>query len=124
MTYIIVDPEDESRIELKSILDRFELLAFHGSFTTYEAASNGTRYEPTDIAFIKMGEAQLNAFRLAYELREQPPLLKAVFISSHKEDAVEAFEYGADGFVHIPFDEKKIRHMLKSFMARTDFRKK
>ncbi|MBC8015817.1 MAG: response regulator [Sporomusaceae bacterium] len=112
MKYIIVDPEDQSRTNLKYILDSYEMLAFQSSFTTYEAAVKSIRDKATDIAFIKMGEAELNAFRLTNELREQSPLLKVVFISSHKEDAVEAFDYGADGFGHIPFDENKIKNTL------------
>lgn len=117
MKYIIADPDEQSRIKLKNILGSFTLLVFQGSFTTYEAAENSIRGKPPDIAFIKLGEAELNAYSLARAIRAQNPLTKVIFMSIHKEDAVEAFEYGADGFVLLPFDEKNIRQVLKGFIA-------
>lgn len=124
MKYIIADPEEQSRTELKRILDSFEFLSFQGSFKTYKAAANNIRGEPPNIAFIRLGKAELNAYGLASVIREQNPLAKVVFISSHKDYAIEAFECEADGFVLIPFDEKKIRHMLKNFIARNKLQKK
>lgn len=111
--YIVVDPDEQSQIELKNILDSFALLVFQGGFTTYEAAVNSVRGEPPDVAFIKVGKVEVNAYGLANAIKEQNPLTKVAFMSSHKEDAVEAFEYGADGFVLIPFDEKAIGQLLR-----------
>lgn len=113
MKYIIAAPDMQKRIELKKILDCFEILDFQGSYTMLKVAENCILEEPPDIAFIFLGNAELNAFRLARELKERSPLLKVIFISSQKENAVEAFEYEADGFLLMPFSKRKIEQLLQ-----------
>lgn len=113
MKYIIADPEIQNGIELKKILDGFEILDFQGSFITFGAAEYYSLEHPPDIIFIWLGKAGLNAFRLAGVVRERNPLSKVIFISSQRENAVEAFEYGADGFLLMPFSKKKIGQLLQ-----------
>lgn len=112
MNYIIADSEDKSGVELKKILDFYGVLVFHGRFTTFEVAADSIRRDPPDIAFIRIGNAKLNAFKLVSEIKEKAPFSKVIFMSSHAEDAVQAFEYNGDGFLLIPYDEEKIRHTL------------
>jgi DNA-binding LytR/AlgR family response regulator len=45
-------------------------------------------------------------------IRERNPLSKVIFISNRKENAVEAFEYEAEGFILTPFNKKKIEQLL------------
>lgn len=113
MNYIIADPDIQNRMELKKLLDGYELLDFQGSYPTFSAAEHDSFEHPPDIAFIRLGKAELNAFRLAAVIRERNPLSKVVFISSQREDAVEAFEYEAAGFLLIPFSRKAIAQMLR-----------
>lgn len=113
MKYIIADPDMQQGIELKEILDGYKILEFQGSYTTYSAAENCSLEHPPDIAFIVLGKAELNAVRLADVIREHNPLSKVIFIGGQKENAVEAFEYEADGFLLIPFNKKKIGQWLQ-----------
>lgn len=113
MNYIIADPDMHNGIELKKILDDYEILDFQGSYTTFGAAEQGCLAQAPDIAFIRLGKAELNAFRLADAIREQNPSSKIIFTSSQKENAVEAFEYEADGFLLTPFNKKKIEQLLR-----------
>lgn len=112
MKYIIADPDEQSINDLKKILVCYEILCFQGSFTTYAIAEHSIRREPLDIAFIRMGKAQLNAFRLAGVIRELNPFSKVIFLSNLESYAVEAFEYEADGFLMQPFSEGKIKNLL------------
>lgn len=111
MKYIIADPDKDSSGDLKRILDENKILVFQGSFTTLKAAEAYIRGEPPDIAFIRLGNAELNAFCLTGEIKRQNPLTKVIFFGSHKENAVEAFEYEVNGFLLEPFDKKKVRQM-------------
>jgi two-component SAPR family response regulator len=113
MKYIIADPGTQDGIELKRILDGHEVLEYQGSYTTFSAAENYSLEHPPDIAFICLGKAELNAFRLATVIRDCNPLSKVIFISRQKENAVEAFEYEADGFLMIPFNKNKIEQLLQ-----------
>lgn len=113
MKYIIADPDMQNGIELKKILDNYEMLEFQGSYATFIAAGNYSLKHPTDIAFIFLGKTGLNALRLAGVIRERNPFSKVIFISSQKENAVEAFDYEADGFLLIPFDKRKIGQLIQ-----------
>lgn len=112
MKYIIADPDMQSSNELKKILDDYEILDFQASYTTFRAAENCILEHPPDIVFISLGKAELNAFRLAGVIRDHNPFSKVVLIGSQKENAIEAFEYEADGFSLMPFDKKKIERLL------------
>jgi|AGTN01.1.fsa_nt_gi Response regulator of the LytR/AlgR family len=116
MKYIIADPEIKNGIELKKILDCYEMLDFQGSYTFFSAAEKDSLEYPPDIAFIRMGNAELNAFRLADAIRKRNPFSKIIFISSYRESAVEAFEYEADGFLMFPFDKDKIVQNLQQIL--------
>jgi two-component SAPR family response regulator len=121
MNYIIADPDTQSSIELKNILDGYAHLDFQGSYTTLGAAENGSLEHTPDIAFIRLGKAELNAFRLAGEFRERSPRSKVIFISSQRETAVDAFEHEADGFLLIPFDKRAVGRLLRNIgIERTD----
>lgn len=113
MNYIIADPDMQNGIELKKILDEYKTLDFQGSYTTFCAAEHDCQEHPPDIAFILLGKAELNAFRFAGLIKEQNPFSKIIFVSSQKENAVEAFEYEADGFLLTPFNKKKIEQLLQ-----------
>lgn len=113
MKYIIADPYIKNGIELKKILDGYEILDYQGSYSTFSDAANYSLEHPPDIAFILLGKAALNAFKLADVIRECNPLSKIIFISNQRENAVEAFEYEADGFLLIPFNKKKIGWLLQ-----------
>ncbi|WP_379139110.1 hypothetical protein [Paenibacillus sp. sgz500958] len=112
MKYIIADPDGQSNIELKNILDDIDILDFKGSFTTIGAAGKSIRGEPPEIAFIRIGKAELNAYQLVGEIREHNLSSKIIFISNNGEYAVQAFEYEADGFLLVPFNGEQIKHLL------------
>ena len=72
MKYIIADPDEQSSIDLKKMLDGYETLDFQGSFTTLEATENSIYEEPPDLAFMRIGKTDLNAFKLAGRIRYSP----------------------------------------------------
>lgn len=112
MKYIIADTYEKNCIDLKKILDGYAMLDFQGSFSTIQAAENHIRRAPLDIAFIRIGEAKLNAFKLATVIRQLSPHAKVIFFSSQISYAVEAFEWEADDFLLLPLDAEKIRKLL------------
>lgn len=112
MKYIITDPDEQTGIELKKILDSYEKFDFQGYFMSSEATENSICKELPDIAFVRIGKAELNAFKLAGAIRKLNPFSKVIFLSSNVEYAVEAFECGVDGFLFVPFNREKIEHLL------------
>ena len=117
MRYMIADPDVQMGVELKRILDAYEILNFQGSYKTLQQAGKWSLEQPPDMAFIRLGKAGLNALQLAEIIRECNPISKIVFYSSRKESAVEAFEYEADGFLLMPFDRDKIEQFLQHMVT-------
>ena len=117
MTYIIADPDVQSGIELKKLLDGYASMDFQGSYTTHDTAEENIRGRPPDAAFIRFGKAELNAFRLADELKERNPASRIIYIDSRRESAVDAFEHEADGFLLIPFDKRAVGKLARSIGA-------
>ena len=81
-------------------------------FTSFEEAEKNIRGEPPDIAFIRIGKSEINAFKLTSEFRLLNPFSKVIFISSQEEYAVDAFKFEADGFLLVPFSEEKIKDLV------------
>lgn len=113
MKYIITDPDKQSHIELKQILDGYKLLDFQGSFTSLDGTLNGICEDPPDIAFISVGKTKLNAFQLSCMIRGLSPYSKVIFFSNQPEYAVDAFEWDVYGFISVPFEEQKILNLLR-----------
>ena len=114
MTYIIATADKSRGDELIKILQDDEAMAFTGSFAAHKAAEASIREKPPDMAFIWLGETEINAYRLANVIKEQNALSKVIFVSSHRENAVEAFENEADGFLLIPFDKRAVGKLIQS----------
>ncbi len=112
MKYIIAGLDEKSGNDLKKILDEHGILDFMGRFITTEIAENAIGGEPPDMAFIRMDKAELNACKLTNLIRKLNPFSKVIFLSSEVEYAVQAFECEVDGFLLIPFDKRKIEHLL------------
>ena len=123
-SFIIVDPDVQSSIELKKLLNGYAALDFQGSCTTLGAAEESIRGHPPDVAFIRFEKAELNAFRLADELKRANPVSRIIFTGSRRESAVDAFEYEVDGFLLIPFDKGAVDKLVRSFeIVKKDTRK-
>ena len=118
MNYMIAGPDVQSSIELKKILNDCGVLDFQGSFTTLRAAENHILQQPPDLAFLWLGKAELNAVRLAGEIKKRNPLSKVIFIGDQREDAVQAFEYETDGFLLTPFSKQKIALLLNQITGK------
>ncbi|MBN2259851.1 MAG: response regulator [Clostridiales bacterium] len=113
MKYIIVDPDELSNIELKNILNDIKMLDFQGSFRTFEEAEKNIRGGYLDVAFIRIGDVALNAYKLTKEIRAINPLARVIFITNQEEYAIEAFECEANGLLLSPFNRDKIQCFLQ-----------
>ena len=116
MNYIVVDSDKQNSTYLKKILDEYKTFDFKGSFMTVEEAEISLYKGSPDMAFIRMGKAGINAFKLVSVLRGVNPSVKIFLHSSEGGYAIEAFEYEADGFLMIPFEKEKIKHMLRDVL--------
>jgi two-component system response regulator AlgR len=115
---MIVEPDEQSYTDLKEILDCYKILDFRGSYMTFGAAKKSIREEPPDIAFVRMGKTELNAYETIREIRERNLFTRVILLSEHEEYAVEAFDCEADGFIFIPYNEEKIKKLILRIIER------
>ncbi len=121
MKYIIADPDEQNSIELKKLIDDYKILNFSGSFTNFEEAEKSICGKPPDVAFIRTGKAEINAFKLVAKMRAQNKFSIIVFLGCHEDDAVEAFEQEVDGFILMPFDQVKVTNLLMRIVDKRRF---
>jgi len=112
MKYIIVDTDEQNKIELQSILDNYQLMDFMGSYNTIEDDQEAILNDPPDIIFIREGKAAANSENLVSELRKTNQQTIVLFVGTNETDTLEAFKCEADGFILIPFDNYKILQIL------------
>ncbi len=111
--YIVADPDQETKDQLVSLLEKHKELDYRGNLSPPELVRNRINQNPPDLAFIRMGHPELNALRVARFLREINPAVKVIFFGRLRTDAVEAYEYEGCGFLMIPFEEEKIACLLQ-----------
>lgn len=116
MKYIIADPDQETKEQLVSLLEKHKELDYRGNLSPPEIVRNRINQNPPDLAFIRMGHPELNAFRVARFLREINPAVKVVFVGGGETDAVEAFDYEGDGFVRFPFERGKVEQLIQRWL--------
>jgi two-component SAPR family response regulator len=103
MRAILIDDDKAMLIILKRLLGRMEGVTVAGSFLDGAEAADWLRAEDADIAFvdIQMTGAS-DGMALARHLLAIRPHLRIVFVTSHKEYALDAFDVGAVDYIVKP----------------------
>jgi DNA-binding NarL/FixJ family response regulator len=112
MKYIIVDPDEQNRLELQSILDSYQLMDYKGSYSIIEDDQAAILDYPPDIIFIREGQTAASAENLVSTLRRMNQQTIVLFVGTGETDTLDAFKCEADGFILIPFDNYKILQIL------------
>lgn len=110
---MIVDSEEKAVIHLKKALEVHKMFKCIGDFSTKDNVQEKIEDMQPDLVFVRMKQMGINVYRLTSWIKEYNPNIKVVFLSSDKENAVDAFEYEADGFLSIPVDQVKIDKFIR-----------
>jgi two-component SAPR family response regulator len=66
------------------------------------------RTDPPELAFIKLGDQDINGFYISRELKKINPKVKIVFIANTDYYAVEAFLEDADDYLLWPVNQERL----------------
>lgn len=110
---MLVDDEQAMLIILKRLLVRMEGVDVVGSFRNGADALDRLRSEAVDLAFVDIqmgGEDGVGLARQMLALRRE---LKIVFVTSHREHALDAFDLGAFDYIVKPVIFERLEQTIK-----------
>ncbi|WP_156305641.1 LytR/AlgR family response regulator transcription factor [Sphingobacterium endophyticum] len=115
LTCIIIDDEFHAQIELKDALEKVPSISVNGSFENISNALNFLEDGDIDIIFCDINLPDLNGLEAARLLQLNCKYL--IYVTAHREYALDAFGAHADGYLLKPISQRalldKIAHIIE-----------
>lgn len=112
MNCILVDDEKPARSELIYFIDRFTTLDILNDFDDAVEALEFVKQQKPDLVFLDINMPRLDGISFARQLKALGINTRIVFVTAHREFAVEAFELEAYDYLLKPFSEARIFSLL------------
>lgn len=113
MNCIIIDDEFPAREELKYFISNFSSIEILDEFDDSIKALEFIEKSKIDIIFLDINMPKLDGMALGKIISRFSPKPKIVFITAHKDFAVDAFEIEAFDYILKPYSEDRIVSTLK-----------
>ncbi len=98
-------------------------LQYHG-FQTGAQLRNYLKLNHLDILFLDIDLGEENGMEIAAWIAKQYPDIIIIFVTGHREFAVEAFEVNATGYLVKPYDIKKMENVMRKAISQLEQRHK
>lgn len=112
MKYIAVDDEPFALKDLEEALREAEPDCTLSGFTSPSKALFYAGNAPVDVAFLDIELGSMNGLVLAKKLKDIHPQAHIIFVTSHEQYAVRAFQMHATGYLMKPATAEDIRREL------------
>jgi len=112
MQIFILDDETRSALRIQALLEG--LLPKQANIKVFQRAEeflNAVHLKAPDLVFMNMWLQRISAFDVLDKLPVRP--FPIVFTSASKEFAIQAFQYGASGFLLKPIQTGELLSVLK-----------
>lgn len=113
MKGIIVEDEFLAREELKYFIKNFSSIEIVDEFEDGLDVLKFIQQNEVDVIFLDINIASIDGVLLAKNISKFSKRPYIVFITAYREHAVEAFEVEAFDYILKPYDESRIKSMLK-----------
>ena len=113
MKCIIVEDEFLAREELKYFIKNFSNIEITGEFEDGIEVLKFLQNNKVDVIFLDISISGIDGVVIAKHISKFSEKPYIVFITAYKEHAVEAFEIEAFDYILKPYDETRIKSMLK-----------
>lgn len=120
MNCIIVDDESPSREELKYFINNFSNIKIVSEFDDSIKALEYIEENKPDIIFLDINMPKLDGIALCKIINHFPKQSLIIFITAHKDYAVDAFEIQAYDYILKPYSEERIVSTLKKIEKLSD----
>ncbi|MBF8982789.1 response regulator transcription factor [Lutibacter sp. B2] len=120
MKSIIVEDEYPAREELKYFIQKYSSIEIENEFDTALAALKFLENHHVDIIFLDINMPNFDGVSFAKVVSKFEKKPKIIFITAHKDHAIEAFEIGAFDYILKPYSEERMIHTLKRLQKREE----
>ena len=107
---VVVDDVDIMRVTLKKVLEGFPNIEIIGEASDYESAKNLINDTKPDLVFLDIDLYGLTSIDLLNEISCNP---KIIFITSHPDFAIKAFELNAVDYILKPISADRLRKAIE-----------
>lgn len=117
MNCIIVDDEMPARKELTYLIECHGAVEILKDFDDAEDALSYAQAFKPDLIFLDISMPKLDGLTFAKQLRQLGTPSKIIFVTAHREFAVDAFELEAFDYLLKPFSEARLEMVLNKLTA-------
>ncbi|MCD9025030.1 response regulator [Cohnella silvisoli] len=112
MKVIIIDDEKGMHIIMKRMLDKVDEVEIVGSFQETSTAYSFLSNQDVDLIFMDINMPKESGLEFAGRLRERGRQMKIVFVTSHKEYSLPAFDVYAFDYIVKPVNQARLHHTV------------
>ena len=120
MNCVVVDDESPSREELKYFINNFSNIKIMEEFDDSIKALEYIEQNKPDIIFLDINMPKLDGMALGKIINHFPKKSLIIFITAHKDYAVDAFEIQGYDYILKPYSEERIVSTLKKIEKFSD----
>lgn len=117
MKVLIVDDEKAMHLIMKRMLAKIDGVEVVGSFADTASAEAYLKSGAVDLIFIDINMPKESGMAFAQRLRESGREVRLVFVTSHTEYALSAFDVYAYDFMVKPVVQERLRHTVQRALA-------
>lgn len=121
MRYTIIDDNEVERMVIESLFQKHPDFELYGSFSDPVESIHQLKNHPPDVLFLDIEMPAMNGIDFLRSL-PNPPL--CVFVTSHPEFALDAFELFALDYVLKPLNQERLDTVVSRIKSFIDIRKK
>lgn len=124
MKVILVDDEPTMHLILRKMLDKLPGVEVVGAFTDTQSAASCLSENPDiELAFVDISMKDENGMAFVARMESAGSLTQIVFVTSHKDFALEAYELSALDYLVKPVSQERLQRTVNRAMAnRRDIR--
>jgi two-component system LytT family response regulator len=114
---VIIDDEKGMHIIMKRMLDKVDEVEIVGSFQETSAAYSFLTNQDVDLIFMDINMPKESGLEFAVRLRESGRQMKIVFVTSHREYALPAFDVYAFDYIVKPVNQARLHHTVQRALS-------
>ncbi|MBU3144875.1 response regulator [Clostridium sp. CF012] len=121
MKVILIDDEKSMLLIMKKMISKVPEIEIAGAFQSSAQAYKFIKENRVDIAFIDIKMPEESGLDLARRIVSEFERIDIVFLTSHKEYALEAFDVHAVDYIVKPVSQERLEHTIKRIKERLIF---
>ncbi|MFX3631737.1 MAG: response regulator [Candidatus Pristimantibacillus sp.] len=117
MKVIIIDDEKAMHLIMKRMLGKVDKVEIVGSFKETSTAYSYVMNHDVDLIFVDINMPRESGLEFAERIRESGRQMKIVFVTSHKEYALPAFDVYAFDYMVKPVNQDRLQQTIQRALA-------